>query len=270
MPKQTATLSTIHFQLTPRPGHKKLLASCKYCGHKFVYSKYRAETHYNTCAQRKAKDAAKITGQGTIAFTGLPVDAATGKTLAQLAAHIVYKANLPFTFFQHPAVLDFLNALRPNYYPPHEKQIRTTLLDEAYTSILDRVKRSIAVSKSVDIQVDRSTDGNKDGVTTMSYVDSTGCYTLKAFLKDLCGGSLYKLSSIAFNTCSTQLAIFDMIKGDAEMAHVICVPYDAHSINLHIRNIFRLLFFKAVYDMSQAIATGFLHKKAIRVLLYEH
>jgi hypothetical protein len=60
--------------------------------------------------------------------------------LDELAALIIYNANLPLTFFEHPAVKAFLYRLRPAYNLPTRARLSTILLKDSYQSARQKVK----------------------------------------------------------------------------------------------------------------------------------
>jgi hypothetical protein len=60
--------------------------------------------------------------------------------LDELAALMIYDADLALSFFEHPAVKAFLHRLRPAYNLPSRVRLSTTLLKDSYQSVRQEIK----------------------------------------------------------------------------------------------------------------------------------
>jgi hypothetical protein len=58
---------------------------------------------------------------------------------------MVYDVGLQFTFFEHPAVLTFLRALRPSYIPPKKTRLNNTLLENTYNTVKEEVNEYLDI-----------------------------------------------------------------------------------------------------------------------------
>ncbi len=124
---------------------------------------------------------------------------------------------------------------------------------------------------------DGSTDGAHHGVVNLCYVHPNhgsfvlstreiqgtnetavaGASAIKEKLLEVTGGDLGRVSSLAFDTCSTQLAIFKIMKHDDDLRHVITVLCDAHGLNLFLKYVFKLPRFAKVLEDANLIAVAF-------------
>lgn len=151
------------------------------------------------------------------------------------------------------------------------------------------VKQRIQRSSALQFSLDGSKDTNHNGITNLSFIDSQGSYTLRTWqhdgsgldaesewqtlrvlLKDLADGDLDRIASVAFDTCSTQLAVFEKMRADPEFAHVISVFCDAHGLQLFVRDVMKLEWASNVQRRAQNIATAINRSKQLRAQFAAH
>jgi hypothetical protein len=96
--------------------------------------------------------------------------------LDELAALIIYDANLPLTFFEHPAVKAFLHRLRPAHNLPTRARLSTTLLKDSYQSVRQEVEEYLDKQDNLCISFDESNDIASNRIINIAITTDRGAF----------------------------------------------------------------------------------------------
>ena len=86
------------------------------------------------------------------------LDNSDHQELYELAVLMVYEGGLSFTFFEQPAVQNFLHRLNSVYKPPSAFVLRESLLDNSYERVKEEVDETIDKEDSLNVCFDGSGD----------------------------------------------------------------------------------------------------------------
>jgi hypothetical protein len=281
--RDSRLLANFEFQTTTEGPY----ASCNHCLVRRVDKAERLLGHLSKCQKYLAKQRRQVTlaedndsssaNDGTTTKGVFRISNKRMKRLHQLLADALYRDNRAFTTFHTPAMVRFFTALNPAFKLPSITAIRTTHLDKAYGKARDPVEQLMKNSTYLSFSSDGSTDGAHHGVINLCYVhpnhasyvlstretqgtDETavaGASAIKERLLEVTGSDLGRVSSLAFDTCPTQLAIFNIMKRDDDLRHVIAVLCDAHGLNLFLKDVFKLPWFAKVFEDANSVAVAF-------------
>ena len=175
-------------------------------------------------------------------------------TINKLFAKAVYTSNYVFSLFQTDDWMEFFQAL--SYVPPQRKQLATSLLDEVYKEVKERVEDTWKGASQLGIVADESSNitGNRIGNISVihkgtSYfwkntdlededanADNAVAHIKREALK-ITKSDLKRLSSLATDTCNTQRKVWRRFQELPELRHVISVPYDSYGLQLVIKDL---------------------------------
>jgi hypothetical protein len=93
-----------------------------------------------------------------------------------LAALMIYNANLPLTFFEHPAVKAFLYRLRPAYNLPTRARLSITLLKDSYQSVWQKVEEYLDKQDNLYISFDKSNDIASNKIINIAITTDKGAF----------------------------------------------------------------------------------------------
>ena len=76
-------------------------------------------------------------------------------------------------------------------------------------------------------------------------------------LMKLCNGRFDRINSIATDTCSTMLKVWEILEQFDEFKHCLFIPCDSHGLQLLIKDLLDLSVFEELHDKIQTIAKAF-------------
>lgn len=189
-------------------------------------------------------------------------------------------------------------SLRSSFKPPGRDAVTSAYLDRRYNRESNVLQLKIDLNPAVILNIDSTTELNGEGVTNISYVDDSGCYTVETTTMDSTDESatagaqwvvekalklltragdnknnknpLQRLSAIVLDTCLTNLSIFRKLKANTRLNHVFLTYCDAHGIALLIKDIFiHIPWAKALRARVPEVVMVFTRKKSMHLLLRE-
>ena len=214
--------------------------------------------------------------------------------LHRTAAMACYMTNLPFSHWENPYVRDHERQLHPNYTPPTHTQLAGSLLEWAYGHVKEKVDKQLRAS-DLNFFTDETTNIRKERVINFCcHVPKTstsrgGGFHLKADvaiartmdgeiqaqwlyeqLISATGGELWRVNSIATDTCDTMRRAARFLIKLPGLQHVFHVLCDSHGLQLLLGDIIEKPFITKVWKRAQRIAVAFLSSPKELAILWEY
>ena len=214
--------------------------------------------------------------------------------LHRTAAMACYMTNLPFNHWEDPYVRDHERQLHAGYVPPSHAQLAGPLLEWAYSTVKEKVDRILRAS-DLNFFTDETTNIRKERVINFcchvpkSATATGGGFHLKAEvgiariidgelqarwlheqLVSTTGGELWRVNSVATDTCDTMRKVARLLAKLPGMQHVFFVGCDSHGLQLLLKDIIDKPFFKSVLKKAQRIAVCFLASPKELSILWEY
>ena len=116
-------------------------------------------------------ESAAPAGQWTIDFSGTHK-----QQLDSLCGMAIFAGARPFSMFDDESMIQFINALNPQYQIPSRGTISGSLLADCYKTTWDQMLAALAKCRYINITVDESTDIRRRRIMNMSITDSMNRY----------------------------------------------------------------------------------------------
>lgn len=279
---------TVKFPTHSKAEKSQNRVKCRFCQHKRSESTTRMREHLlfhcpNYIAQMRQKgvsnsitrEQAQLTnGQKQISFPKiLDPDKAN---LDKVFANVCYLQSLPFNIYESDTMRQALNLLNPAYKPPNRKAIATDLLDSAYDDLKVQVDAFIQKIPHINVIGDESTNINRARVFNISLHSNYGALhwlsqdigdermtainianMLRIWMRELSNGNTHLINSFTADTCPTMKSSNEIMRTFPELRHVFFLPCDSHGLQLLIKDILSLPYFKEIFDKTQAVAKSF-------------
>jgi Protein of unknown function (DUF 659) len=168
----------------------------------------------------------------------------------------------PFTLFDDPFLLDFLNAMKQDYRLPSRTTISNSLLSQCYSMVKKKVDGQIGGLKYINLSADETTNIRGQRIMNLSlstpdrsyYIVSDDMKDLQltatniaSWIIDKVAGILgpdvsgwSKVNSFTSDTCNTMKAVWPIIQSTAGLEHVFCIGCDSHSLQLLMKDLLSL------------------------------
>lgn len=284
-------------------GKITVLSRCKACGLERSARSDRDHHHIKTCVAIKYAQSALVAEHSQVRLMEQDttikdeddqyvyrITPARMARLHALAAEVIYRDARAFTIFHTTSMQNFLLELNPAFRIPSVTAFRTKLLDASYNKHKIAIDMLLKGTANLSFSSDGSTDNAHHGVTNLAFVHPTeGSFVLwthrinshddsaavastamKDQLRVVTEGNWVRISSLAFDTCPTQLAIFNIFEVDKELEHVITVLCDAHGLSLALKDAMKLPWFTKILDDCQQIAVAVTRSNQQHFVLQEH
>lgn len=219
----------------------------------------------DTTAMIRAKKPSRL--QPTLGFSKMTPERSADLNLQSAMA--LYMGGLAFQTFATVWMKDFLQNLSfKSWTPPTRQRFADDLLDKCYETVKVKVDAHLkAIGNSGNkyhFIIDESTDRASRRMVNLSVVergvrsfflinkdskdaDLDAQYFLRWFYeqtKPYTDGKLFRIGSMTTDTCSTMRLFWQLAEKTSELAHVIFVPCDSHGLQLLIKDLCEMPFFK--------------------------
>jgi hypothetical protein len=205
------------------------------------------------------------------------IDATLAKELDHQAAMAFYLSASPFGLFHQPGMERFLKSLNPAYKLPEYRRFSGALLDAAYLRVKAQVDHHLQQATHLNIIMDERSNITMERIANLSVHTQNGAFyyasdniTAKRLtaaitkellinkLLELTENNLLRINSIATDTCPTMFAVWDLLTMEKSLKHVLFVPYDAHGLQLVIKDLLdSSMLLKTTHFQAQSIANAF-------------
>ena len=214
--------------------------------------------------------------------------------LHRTAAMACYMTNLPFSHWENPYVREHERQLHAGYVPPSHSQLAGPLLEWAYGNVKEKVD-SILRAPDLNFFTDETTNVRKERVINFCcHVPKTatstgGGFHLKADvgiarvmdgevqarwlheqLVSVTGGELWRVNSVATDTCDTMRKVARLLAKLPGMQHVFFVGCDSHGLQLLLKDILKKPFIAKALKKAQRIAVSFLASPKELSILWDY
>lgn len=185
----------------------------------------------NNPITRAAETKTATTKQTTIKFPRL--NRKEKRRLDRKCAAFCYEEGLPFSFLESDVMKEFCRdeCMNPAYQPPSRQYASGRLLDHVYREWKAKVEAVLAELSLLNIITDESTNisgariqnisihshmgsfhylSQDIGATSMTAINEA--HWLRDHLRQICNGNFDRINSIATDTCSTQYAMWKIMK----------------------------------------------------------
>ena len=240
----------------------------------------RQAAHLSDCVRyidHQKEQTGTRSNQGVLSVQRL---SSTNKKLIDLRlCAAIFEGGLSFNTFDpsKPAMSEFLRSLNASYKAPSRKDIGGRFLDEVYAQRKERVLRIMEGIQHLNFAVDESDSIRKDRIFNLSLnLMDNGVYHLKSLctgsdthnaenisrivveqLNEWTGGNLQKVNSVATDTCNTMRSMHEILCRRPELSHVFFTLCDSHGLQLLIKDILQLPWFKEVMQKVTRVVTAF-------------
>ena len=179
--------------------------------------------------------------------------------------------NLSFKQYEDSYVRDHLYYINRDYKPPEAKALSGHILNECYGAVYVKVDLRLKASRWLNFYTDELDNVRRERVINLLAHASPGCGTegecfyinseingsktmdadtqLAYVLRQVTivtDGKLERMNSLATDTCATMRSLWNKIQASPQLRHVFCVPCDSHDIQLFLKDIFQLSWWKSV------------------------
>ena len=275
------------------PGRREPTLRCRHC-QSYERAKCRLQAHKDHLASCKPYILSQ--NQLEVKLEVSPSSQLVSKAqLDRMAAEAILYSGLPFNTFDrasHPAMAGFLNALNPSWPIPSRQRIARQLLDDIYCRVKSAVESRLSHEKLLNFTCDESNANNGDRVYNLSVnVLQGGSYHLKVIpLKALSANAdnlvvitkeeilrlttlldqqyqfqqIPRINSLATDTCETMRSLHRKLRTHAEFKHTFFVPCDSHGLQLLVKDILGIGYWREIMKHANTIAVYF--KRAKRAL----
>lgn len=180
--------------------------------------------------------------------------------------------------FEEPYLQALFHRLNPAWKIPSPTTFASTLLDKEYEAMKKLVLSTLLTSGHINFVTDGSSDINHNQINNLSALTQIGAlqlvsedipgvihtavvlaeWTYNQFL-DWTGGNLVKVNSLATYTEEKMRKMWKVLAAMPGLSHVFFVPCDSHGLQLLMKDIAGLAWFKGLFNQAQAIPVYF-HK----------
>lgn len=222
-----------------------------------------------------------ISLQGTKQQTFLALPRMSPKKQAEcnhLAAMAVYCDRRILNLFEGYYLQALFQRLNSAWKIPSATTFAATLLDKEYEAIKKLVLSTLLASEHINFVTGGSSDINHNQINNLSVLTQIGAlqlvsedilgmvhsanilaeWTYNQFL-DWTGGNLTKVNSLATDTEKKMRKMWKILATMPGLSHVFFVPCDSHGLQLLMKDIAGLAWFKELFHQAQAIPVYF-HK----------
>jgi uncharacterized protein DUF659 len=186
---------------------------------------------------------------------------ASEKAVDLKLAMTIFATARPFTLFEDPVFLDFINAVDARYHPPSATTISNSLLPQCYNRVRNEVMTEINKLRYINLCVDETTNIRGQRILNLSistpecsyYITSedmadqnlnapTIASWIVSKLAELLGPSTNwkKINSFTSDTCNLMKAVWAILASTEGLEHVFYIPCDSHSLQLVIKDLLSL------------------------------
>ena len=198
------------------------------------------------------------------------------------AGMAIYISNLPFGHYEDPYVREHLYHINNKYVAPDRKALSGHILNECYGDIYSKVELRLKAARWLNFYTDESNNIRRERVINFLAHAPPGCGTdggcfyinsevnrsktmdaatqLEYVLRQAriaTDGKLWKMNSLATDTCATMRSLWTHIQKTPELRHVFCVPCDSHGIQLLIKDIFQVPWWRKLMQKAQLVVRTF-------------
>lgn len=208
-------------------------------------------------------------------------------------AAAIYEGGLPFRTFEvsnKPAMRDLFQSLNPSYLPPSRIDLGSHLLDEVYDQRYQEVVRRVTSASYLNFTTDEAESTNGDRIFNLSLnllregsfhlrslssgaTPHTAENIAKVLIEQLnlwTNGDLSRVNSITTDTCSTMRSMHEMLRRIPGLQHVFFTLCDSHGLQLLIKDILQLPWFKELMKKISKLVSAFRKSPLQLAILREH
>ena len=200
------------------------------------------------------------------------------KRLEDLAAQAIFAGGRPLNLFQCPYMSAFIRELNPAFKIPSYSTFKEALLDRSYEECKQKVEKEVLSSSYLNFISDGSSNVSYNRMENLSVQTHSGIYQLEHFEIDAikhdartiaewineralywAGGVPERINSLSTDTENKMRSVWTNLKGKPAWDRAFFVPCDSHGIQLLLKHICELDWFRGVLKKSQQIVSYF-HK----------
>ena len=287
MPSLPNKLLQAEFILSIGPNNtKSSLQTCKNCtSYAKAKNNTRALEHLlNDCPGYKAKQDQALENTNPLqkrqrTLTISTLSTVRKRKLDSMAAMAVYMGARPFQLFDEAYMKDFIFTVSDGVYlPPSTHLIGGNLLEEAYTTLRNKIEVLIRGQDKLNFVLDESLNISSHQIVNISIVipqyssiflgnEDIGNKSLDTpfftnwFLRKAASYDLSRVSSLTTDTCSTMRSIWTGLQQVDQLSHALFIPCDSHGLQLLIKDILELPQIAPIIQQAQAIVQAFHRSK---------
>lgn len=263
--------------------YKNPRKKCRYCDKEMDHNTTNLQKHLDRCQAFRDGKAPQDPGGSQQTLTNLV--ATMPQTKAEhwnRAGMAVYMNNLPFGHYEDKYVRDHPFHINPKYLPPERKALSGHILAECYRVVYSKVEIRLRAPRWLNFYTDESDNIRRERVINFLAHAPPGCGTdggcfywnsevngaktmdaetqLEYVLRQATIATdrrLWRMNSLATDTCATMRSLWAKIQATPQLRHVFCVPCDSHGIQLFLKDIFRIPWWKDTIKHAQLVVRSF-------------
>ena len=265
------------------PQYRNPRKICKYCHKEMDHNTTNLQKHLDKCKPyRDGKPPDEPAGTQQTLSNLIAAMPQTKTDHWKRAGMAIYMTNLPFNHYENRYVKDHLLHLSPKYATPDRKALSGHILNECYGDVRIKVELRLDAARWLNFYTDESNNIRRERVINLLAHASPGCGTdggcfyinseingSKTMSADIqlvyvlrqmtlvTNGNLGRVNSLATDTCATMRSLWSKIQTTPQLRHVFCVPCDSHGIQLFLKDIFQLPWWKNIIGKAQLIIRSF-------------
>ena len=190
----------------------------------------------------------------------------------------IYHGGLPMGLFEQPHMKEFIKALHPVFTNRMAGRFEfgQSLLDKTYQEIKGKVQSKLDSSSCLNFVTDGSTNVSHGRIENLLVTTDLGAFTLA--LEDLpdekrdttvlsnwvdkkvtewTHGDSKRVNSLATDTANTMKSVWKDLDKRANWNHVFFIPCDSHGIQLFMKDLTELFWFREIFAAAQRIVSYF-------------
>lgn len=265
------------------PTYRNPRKVCKYCTKELDHNTTNLQKHLDKCKPyREGKPPDEPGGSQQTLPTLVAAMPQTKADHWKRAGMAVFMNNLPFNHYENQYVRDHLYHINSKYFVPDHKALSGHILNECYGTVYNKVAKQLQAARWLNFYTDESNNIRRQRVINFLAHAPPGCGTdggcfyinseingsktmdagaqLEYVLRQAriaTDGELWKMNSLATDTCSSMRSLWQKIQAHPELKHVFVVPCDSHGIQLLMKDIFQVPWWKKLMRKAQLVVRTF-------------